>query len=304
MIYTITFAPSIDYVINTDNQFNNDGLNRVADYDLFPGGKGINASVILKRIGFENKAITFLGGSTKKLFLDLLKNENLQVINIDVDIDTRINVKMFAKNNSFEINGKKPIINQNEFFQLISLIDQFNSEDIVFIMGICDEIILEKIIEKLHNKNIKFILDIDSKKMLTYIKYKPFLIKPNLQELQSFLNQKIESEIQLKQALYFLKNSGCKNVLVSNGEHGSYLISDENILYKIEIQKINNIVSTVGAGDTLISSFAMFYLQTKKVVESLFKATSLSIGTVLSKWLANKTDLNLHLDYIKVSKIN
>lgn len=304
MIYTITFAPSIDYVINTDNKFEINGLNRVTDYDLFPGGKGINASVILKRIGFENKAITFLGGTTKKLFLDLLKKENLEVINIDVGIDTRINVKMFAKNSSFEINGKKPVISLNEYFQLNKLIDQFNFEDIVFIMGICDEIVLEKIIAKIQSKNIRFILDIDSKKMLSYIKYKPFLIKPNFQELESILNQKIENEMQLKQALYFLKNSGCENVLVSNGKDGSYLINEKNDLYKVEIQKINNVISTIGAGDTLTSSFAMFYMQTKNTIDSLLKATSLSIGTVTNKWLANKSDLDLYLSNIKVSKIN
>lgn len=304
MIYTITFAPSIDYVINTDNKFEINGLNRVTDYDLFPGGKGINASVILKRIGFENKAITFLGGTTKKLFLDLLKKENLEVINIDVGIDTRINVKMFAKNSSFEINGKKPVISLNEYFQLNKLIDQFNFEDIVFIMGICDEIVLEKIIAKIQSKNIRFILDIDSKKMLSYIKYKPFLIKPNFQELESILNQKIENEMQLKQALYFLKNSGCENVLVSNGKDGSYLINEKNDLYKVEIQKINNVISTIGAGDTLTSSFVMFYMQTKNTIDSLLKATSLSIGTVTNKWLANKSDLDLYLSNIKVSKIN
>lgn len=304
MIYTITFAPSIDYVINTDNKFEINGLNRVTDYDLFPGGKGINASVILKRIGFENKAITFLGGTTKKLFLDLLKKENLEVINIDVSIDTRINVKMFAKNSSFEINGKKPIISLNEYFQLNKLIDQFNFEDIVFIMGICDEIVLEKIIAKIQSKNIRFILDIDSKKTLSYIKYKPFLIKPNFQELESILNQKIENEMQLKQALYFLKNSGCENVLVSNGKEGSYLINEKSDLYKVEIQKINNVISTIGAGDTLTSSFTIFYMQTKNTIDSLLKATSLSIGTVTNKWLANKSDLDLYLSNIKVSKIN
>lgn len=304
MIYTITFSPSIDYVINTDKKFETDGLNRVTDYDLFPGGKGINASVILKRIGFENKAITFLGGVTKKLFLDLLKKENLEVINIDVNIDTRINVKMFAKNNSFEINGKKPVISLNEYFQLNKLIDQFNSEDIAFVMGICDEIVLEKIISKIQSKNIRLILDIDSKKMLTYIKYKPFLIKPNFQELESILDQKIENEMQLKQALHFLKDLGCENVLVSNGEQGSYLINEKKELYKVEIQKINNIISTVGAGDTLISSFAMFYMQTKNTIDSLLKATSLSVGTVTNKWLANKSDLDLYLSKIKVSKIN
>ncbi len=85
MIYTITFSPSIDYVINTNNKFNSNDLNRVEDYELVPGGKGINASIVLKRIGYENKAISFLGGKTKKLFLDLMSEENVELINFSSD---------------------------------------------------------------------------------------------------------------------------------------------------------------------------------------------------------------------------
>lgn len=304
MIYTITFSPSIDYVINTNNQFNNNGLNRVSDYQLFPGGKGINASVILKRIGFENNSISFLGEPVKSLFMSLLKKENIKTICIDVDQPTRINVKMFSKDNSFEINGKKPEINQKQFDLLNNLLEKLSQDDIVLIMGICDEDYLLTIIKKLSDKKIKFILDIDSSKMLDFIKYKPYLIKPNLDELQRLLNKEIKTEADIKESLLYLKSKGCINVMVSNGSKGSYLINESNQIYKSEIKPIDNIISTVGAGDTLISSFTCLYLQTNDVIDSYKKATSLSIGTVKSKWLANKEDLTKYFDDIKITQLN
>lgn len=304
MIYTITFSPSIDYVINSDKSFDSNGLNRVNDYQLFPGGKGINASVVLKRIGIESKAITFLGDPIKNLFLSLLKQEDLQTISIDVNEPTRINVKMFAKDNAFEINGKKPNISEGEFNLLNSYLSKLNSKDLVLIMGICDEEYLLQIIQNLSSKNINFVLDIDSPKMLEFIKYKPFLIKPNLDELQRLLNKKIKNEKDIKQALLYLRSLGCKNVMVSNGSKGSYLINEKDEIYKSEIKKIKGVVSTVGAGDTLISSFACLYLQSNDVVDSYTKASSLSIGTVKSKWLANANDLTEHIDKIKITKIN
>lgn len=304
MIYTITFSPSIDYVINTKENFVNDGLNRVSDYQLFPGGKGVNASVILKRIGFENKAISFLGEPVKNLFLNLLNNEGLETINIDVNEPTRINIKMFSKNNSFEINGKKPEITSNEFNKLNSILDKLSDKDIVFIMGICDEKYLIEIIKKLNSKNIKFILDIDSPNMLEFIKYKPFLIKPNLDELQRLLSKKISSDNEIKESLILLREKGCVNAMVSNGSKGSYLINEKNEIYKSTIEKIEDVVSTVGAGDTLISSFATLYLNTNNVIDSFKKATSLSIGTVKSKWLANGNDIDKYLNKIQITKLN
>lgn len=304
MIYTITFSPSIDYVINTKQDFVNDGLNRVSDYQLFPGGKGINASVILKRIGFENKAISFLGDPVKNLFLELLNKEGLELVNIDVNEPTRINVKMFSNNHSFEINGKKPEITNNEFNKLNTILDSLNQDDIVLIMGICDESYLIEIVKKLNNKKIKFILDIDSSNMLELIKYQPYLIKPNLDELERILSIKINNEEQIKSSLLLLKEKGCINAMVSNGAKGSYLINDKNEIYKSTIQPIKDVISTVGAGDTLISSFAALYLKSNNVLDSLKQATSLSIGTVKSKWLASKEDLTKHLDKIEVVKIN
>lgn len=302
MIYTITFAPSIDYVINS-SKFDNNSINRISDYELVPGGKGINASIILNRIGIKNKAITFLGGNTKNLFLNLIKKEKLEIIKINVDDETRINIKYNTSKNNFEINGKKPNLTEKAKTKLLKIINKLNNKDVVLIMGITDDDFLIQILKILHKKGINFVLDIDSKKMIDFIQYKPFLIKPNWYELENILSKKIKNINDLKSAMLYLKEKGCKNVLVSNGKHGSHFINQENIFYEIKINNVGNVVSAVGAGDTLISSLTSFLLKNISIEESLLKATSLSIGTVKTKFLAEKNDIEKYKNLISIKKI-
>lgn len=301
MIYTITFSPSIDYVINAKD-FKNDSLNRIEDYNFVPGGKGINASIILNRIGIKNKAITFLGGQTKSLFLNLIKKEKIKLSKIKVEENTRINVKYITNKNSFEINGKKPIIDDTAKKKFLKLISKLNHKDVVLIMGISDDDFLIEILKILDKNKIKFVLDIDSKNMINFIKYKPFLIKPNWNELESILNKKINNINELKNNMLFLKEKGCKNILVSNGKEGSYFIDDKNNFYEIKIKKVNNVVSPIGAGDTLISSLTSFILNNLNIEDALLKATSLSIGTVKTKFLAKKEDIDKYKNLITISK--
>lgn len=303
MIYTITFSPSIDYVINSDQKFEQNDLNRVQNYQLVPGGKGINASIVLQRIGIENKAITFLGGTSQNLFLNLLKSENIDLIQFDAQNDTRINVKMFSPNAKFEINGSRAIVSEKEYEKLLSFIDQLSSNDFIFIMGICEEQFLKKLVKKIADQKIPFALDIDSKIVLDLLQYQPFIIKPNRSELESLLNTKINSLNDMKQAMSDLKAKGLKNLMVSDGKNGSYLLSDENKFYQIKLKKTFDIVSTVGAGDTLISSFAMKYYQTNDVIQSLKEATSLSIGTSCTYFLANKEDQQKYIEDIEIKEI-
>lgn len=305
MIYTITFSPSIDYVINSEKEFNQNDLNRVENYDFFPGGKGINASIILKRIGFENKPITFLGGSTKKLFSESIKNEKLDIVEFKANNKTRINVKMFAPNASFEINGQRAVVEKEEFENFLAFINnKITKDDFVFVMGLTEEKMIDKILKIFKEKSIQFALDIDSPKLIKWITYKPFIIKPNKKELEAIMQVKMMSEDCIMDSMLKLQKIGSKNVLVSDGKNGSYFLSENKNIYKINILKDFNIVSTVGAGDTLLSTFTILFRETKDVEESLIKATSLSIGTSCSKFLGKKTDINKYKDFIEVKKIN
>lgn len=119
MIYTITFSPSIDYIIeNNNNNFNSKGLTRVEQYYLYPGGKGINASYIINQINVKNKAISFSYGKTKELFINLLKTNNIKnykLIPINSKLDIRINLKYFGTDTKYEVNGPSPLLSDNEF---------------------------------------------------------------------------------------------------------------------------------------------------------------------------------------------
>lgn len=303
MIYTITFSPAIDYVINTDKKFEINDLNRIDDYEILPGGKGINASIILKRIGFENKAITFLGGITKNIFIDLMKKEKVDLLKFKSTNNTRINIKMFSEKSSFEINGPRAKIERQEYKKLFDFFSKLKKDDFVFIMGICEEEILKKIVKILYDKKIDFALDIDSKVLLDVLKYKPYIIKPNKAELETLISKKINSIDQLKKAMFDLKSKGLKNLIVSDGPRGSYFIDENNKFYQIILKNKFDIVSTVGAGDTLISSFTCIYRKSKNIIKSLKEATSLSIGTSCTRFLANKKDQKKYLDFIEVKEI-
>ncbi|QZX49376.1 1-phosphofructokinase family hexose kinase [Mycoplasma sp. E35C] len=303
MIYTITFSPSIDYVIKDNQQFKPDGLNRINDYDFYCGGKGINASVVLKRIGFDNKAISFVGGKTKQFFIDLLNNETIELINFEVKDNTRINVKYFNDETSFEINGPRTKIDQATFNQFLELIKSFKSDDLVFVMGTCELDQLDSLLKVLVTNNIEFVLDVDLNKNLELLKYHPYLIKPNRDELSRMVDCSINNQDDILNAADQLIKLGAKNVMVSDGKNGSYLVLNNHDTYQITIDPIKDIKSTVGAGDSLISSFVCLYKQTKDINDALIKATSISIGTASSMWLANKSDLTKYQDKIHIKKI-
>lgn len=301
MIYTITFSPSIDYVINSEKPFNKNDLNRVEDYQFYPGGKGINASIVLQRIGFQNQAITFLNGATKNLFLDLIKSENLSLIDFGSENQTRINVKMFAQDASFEINGSKAIISSSAQQQLLDFIDQkVNANDFILIMGICQEDFLEQLVAEIATKKIEFALDIDSPVVLKLLKYHPFILKPNKNELATLVASPLDSINQIKAAMMQLQAQGLKNVLVSDGKNGSYFLDQNQNFYQIKLTKQFEIVSTVGAGDTLMAAFCLIYRATGDVKLALKQASSLSIGTTQTKFLASAQDLNQYLDFIEI----
>lgn len=306
MNYTITFSPSIDYVINNDN-FNQNGLTRINEYYLLPGGKGINASFIMNEISVKNKAIIFTYGQTKPLFINLLKKYNINnYTNIDLNnnIDIRINVKYFGSN-SFEINGPSPKLSKNEFDLLKEKLSKLNKKDIVFIMGKCDEKILINLIKFIKDKGAEFVIDIDSSILLKILKFNPLLIKPNKDELQSLLNKKITSEKQILDSLYELKSKGAKNVIVSLGGSGSLLIDEEKNVYKAKFEKLNNVKSTVGCGDTLVSSFISYKYNMKfNSEESLKKSTAMSMATATEWFLGKESISKKMLNKISVIKIN
>ncbi|BBU47802.1 PfkB family carbohydrate kinase [Mycoplasmopsis felis] len=280
MIYTLTLSPSIDLFISSDN-FELNTVNRYSDFELLPGGKGLNASIMLKRHGFDNIALTLFDNETHKLLSNFFDKENLNVHNINYHDNTRINIKYYGKQNNFELNGPRTNLNNNEFQEVIDQISKLNKNDVLMLMGIGNEEQLFEILNIVSKNNVKLILDIESSKFIDLLKFKPFLIKPNVNELKQIFNYKQEvSQEWIVKSMLLLQEYGALNIIVSDGSNGSYLLTSNKELYQSKIKEKVNLVSATGAGDTLISIFSAEYIKTSNPIDSFQKATASSIGTV------------------------
>ncbi|WP_416322777.1 1-phosphofructokinase family hexose kinase [Mycoplasmopsis felis] len=304
MIYTLTLSPSIDLFISSDN-FELNSVNRYSDFELLPGGKGLNASIMLKRHGFDNIALTLFDNETHKLLSNFFNKENLNVHNINYHDKTRINIKYYGKQNNFELNGPRTNLNNNEFQEVIDQISKLNKNDVLMLMGIGNEEQLFEILNIVSKNNVKLILDIESSKFIDLLKFKPFLIKPNVNELKQIFNYKQEvSQEWIVKSMLLLQECGALNIIVSDGSNGSYLLTSNKELYQSKIKEKVNLVSATGAGDTLISIFSAEYIKTSNPIDSFQKATASSIGTVTVSWLGNSSLTEQYLNNVDIKKLN
>lgn len=304
MIYTLTLSPSLDYIIQSDD-FSINHVNRIKTGEIFPGGKGINASFVLKRLGFVNQAISFFDSQSLNLVQHYFENEKIDLYNIVSPIQTRINVKFTAPKAKFEINGQKTELTPKMLQALEIKLLNLSSDDLLFIMGVANEEVLKAVLEIVQKSNIPFVLDIDSPKLKDYITiYQPFLIKPNQDELERLFGLSIKNQSDIISALKSIQNLGCKNVIISLDEKGAYLLTSDKKIYMAKvIKQLENVVSTVGAGDTLIAIFAAIYETTKDPIIAFRKASAAAMGTVSQNWLADKKLTEKYLDYIEVKQV-
>ncbi|WP_435129976.1 1-phosphofructokinase [Mycoplasma sp. 6243] len=302
MIYTLTLSPSIDLFITSEN-FDLKKVNRYGEFEFLPGGKGLNASVVLKRHGFDNKAITFFDSQTFDMFQkDTFSKEKLDVLNIVTEQKTRINIKYYGKTTDFELNGPKTLINADKENKLFKELDKITKDDVLMLMGKADEELLLRILEFVSSKNIKVVLDIESSNFINFLQFKPFLIKPNIDELKMIFASLSDSVHDIKHSMQQLQNLGAENVIVSNGEKGAYLLDSKQNFYSLKINQKVDLVSATGAGDTMISIFAASYLKNNNSENAFLLAGAASMATVTSKWLANKKETKKFLSNVFIQK--
>ncbi|WP_391591856.1 PfkB family carbohydrate kinase [[Mycoplasma] cavipharyngis] len=304
MIYTITFAPAIDYWIEI-NDFQLNQVNRFQNANLYPGGKGINAAIILKRHQIKTTAISFFNQQSLELINHFLVQEDLVLENIATEPLTRINVKCYSTNNYFELNGAKPEINHDHLEQLFSLLNKIQPHDLVMIMGKVDHCIVLSVLEFLAQKKIAFIIDTDSTNNHQYLQYQPLVIKPNLFELKTNYHFKIDNQNDLYHAMSLLQQQGAKYVIVSQGENGSVLLDHLGNFYQVTINCNNlKVASATGAGDSLIALFSALVHQGINVIDAFVYANAAAVGTVSQSWLGNQVLTEKYLAAVKIKLIN
>ncbi|MBQ9985372.1 MAG: 1-phosphofructokinase family hexose kinase [Oscillospiraceae bacterium] len=258
MIYTVTLNPSVDYSMHPASLCEG-GINR-SEYEFHTfGGKGINVSAMLSALGTENVALGFVGGFSGHEIERLATRAGVSCDFCEITDTSRINVKVLYKTET-AINGKGPFIRLEEEADLLRKLGSLSSDDTVILSGSAPEsesgCLLENVIDAA--SHTRFIADMEGQALLSAIEKKPFLIKPNEDELAALFGKRSLSEGEIAAAARELRERGVGNVLVSRGGEGALLAAEDGNLYKICAPKVE-VVSTVGAGDSFLAGFVAGY---------------------------------------------
>ena len=313
MIYTLTFNPALDYTTQVEN-FKIGKINRTKTENILAGGKGLNVSIVLKRLEIENTAISFVAGFTGKELERKIKEYDIKTDFIETHKGyTRINVKISSleKNSLIQesetaLNGNGPEITENDIEKLLRKIQNINSNDMVILSGnipkCINENIYEIICKELDKKNIKFVVDASQKLLMNCLKYTPFFIKPNKDELEETFNTKIETKEEIIIYAKKLQEKGAQNVLISLGGDGAILLTEKNEIYYSNTPK-GQVVNTVGAGDSMVAGFIAGYLKKQNYKEALKLGIASGSATAFSAGLALKEEIDELLKQITIEKI-
>lgn len=289
MIYTVTFNPSLDYVVQVEH-FQGDAINRTSEEHVYPGGKGNNVAVIASNLGMKSRALGFKAG-----FTGAAMEQMLQEFGCDTDFIaleegvTRINVKV-KSDDEFEINGQGPRIPDEKIRQLYEKLDALESGDVLVLSGSIPNTLpddmYERIMERLAGTGVRISVDATKDLLMNVLKYHPFLIKPNNHELGEMFGVTLESDDEIAEYARKLQEMGARNVLVSMAGDGAILVTEDGSVLK-QLPPAGEVVNSVGAGDSMVAGFLAGYLKTGSYEEALKLGTAAGSATAFTSWLAD-----------------
>ncbi len=300
MVYTVTFNPSLDYVINVKNLSEED-INRAESEELYYGGKGINVSVILSRLKIPTTALGFAGGFTGKKLCEMLTADGISNDFVFLDKgDTRINV-MIKQGGDLDINAAGPHIPQEKLTKLYEKLKNLKNGDWLVLAGsipnsLSDDI-YGNILSFVSDKSIFTAVDATGSLLLNTLKHKPFIIKPNHHELGKIFGKKLTETDEIIVYAKKLQNMGAKNVLVSCGEDGAVLVNENGKIYIADAVK-GTLLSSVGCGDSMVAGFIAGYIKNEDYSEALKLSVASSAATAFSKSLATAEEIKNIFDKI------
>ena len=293
MIYTVTFNPSLDYVIGAEKLVPGE-INRTTRESIYPGGKGNNVSVVLSNLGHKSKALGFVSGFTGEALEKMLDDFGCYTDFILLDNGfTRINVKINAGEET-EINGQGPKINETAIDQLYKKLDALTQGDVLVLAGsipnTLPEDIYERIMERLDGRGIRIVVDATKDLLMNVLKYHPFLIKPNNHELGEMFGTVLETDEEIIEYAGKLKAMGARNVLISMAGDGAILLDENGKVYKDRPPK-GKVLNSVGAGDSMVAGFITGYLNTKDYEKAFELGIATGSASAFEYWLADKEDV-------------
>ncbi|MBQ3088666.1 MAG: 1-phosphofructokinase [Clostridia bacterium] len=261
MVFTVTFNPAIDYVMQV-GKIDFGVTNRSAAEEIHFGGKGINVSQVLAELGVSTTALGFTAGFTGQALEKAVAEQGIKADFIRLSSgNTRINIKLKGESET-EINAAGPNINDDELNCLFERFKNLKSGDTLILAGSVPKSlpadIYEQIAKSLKSRSVRLVVDATGNLLLNVLKYNPFLIKPNREELEELAGQPMDNDEKIISAAKTLKQRGAENVLVSLGGEGALLIAADGRVYRQSAFKVSAI-NTVGSGDSMIAGFLAGY---------------------------------------------
>ena len=301
MIYTITFNPALDYIVKMD-EFNLGNVHRSNNEFVYAGGKGINVSIVLNNLGVKSKALGFIAGFTGEEIERRVREFGCDTEFIKLKEGmSRINVKIKADVES-EINGGGPNISSDALEELYKKLDTLTVGDILVLAGSIPKTmptdVYERIMERLQEKNIKFIVDTTGESLLKVLKYNPFLIKPNHHELGELFGVKLNSKEEIIEYAKKLKDMGAQNVIISMAGDGAILIDSNGGVTTSNVPK-GVVKNSVGAGDSMVAGFIAGYLDSEKIEDGFKLGVATGSASAFSEGLATKDYVYELLEQVK-----
>lgn len=294
MIYTVTFNPSLDYIVSVKD-FRPGMTNRTSSELMLAGGKGINVSIVLGNLGIKSTALGFIAGFTGDEIVRRLHNSgiNSEFIKINDGI-SRINIKLKSIDGT-EINGQGPHIDSSHIEQLMNRLRRLESGDVLVLAGsipagISDNI-YKDIMDMLKDKGVQIVVDATSRLLTNVLEYKPFFIKPNQHELGDIFNVTLNTQEEVIPYALELKKMGAVNVCVSMGGKGAILVADDGNVYKAKAPD-GILKNSVGAGDSLVAGFLSGWIEKKDYEYAFRKGVATGSASAFSERLATNGEVN------------
>lgn len=304
VIYTVTFNPSLDYIVSVKD-FRPGMTNRTSSELMLAGGKGINVSIVLGNLGIKSTALGFIAGFTGDEIVRRLHNGgiNSEFIKINDGI-SRINIKLKSIDGT-EINGQGPHIDSSHIEQLMNRLRRLESGDVLVLAGsipagISDNI-YKDIMDMLKDKGVQIVVDATSRLLTNVLEYNPFFIKPNQHELGDIFNVTLNTQEEVIPYALELKKMGAVNICVSMGGKGAILVADDGNVYKAKAPD-GILKNSVGAGDSLVAGFLSGWIEKKDYEYAFRKGVATGSASAFSERLATVGEVNMLIDKVVITR--
>lgn len=295
MIYTVTFNPSLDYYVKVNN-LKSGIVNRTSTEYITVGGKGLNVSLALKELGNPSYALGFVAGFTGRAIDEKVSALGLEHEFLEVEGQSRINVKIKSTTET-DINGTGALVTEDDVARLTKRLKALLKDgDWLIICGSVppplDDKTYENLLKRIKTvKNINVVVDACGGLLTNTLKYRPFLIKPNIFELSEIFGLKtLPNTKEIAACARTLQKQGARNFIVSMGSDGAVMVTETDQAMYVRAAR-GQLVNSVGAGDSMIAGFIHEYLASGNYFSALNFATAAGSACAFTQHLATKEQI-------------